>query len=93
MSEKSPGDSGSRIRLADRLALSIPEAARALGVSEGLLRQLLPEIPHVYLGRRTVIPIGPLEEWLRERATTERKRADGIADEILRTVPDIENRA
>jgi hypothetical protein len=73
-----------RLDLAGRLALSIPEAAMALGVSERLVRDLLPELPHVRLGRRTVIPVGPLEEWLRERAKVEQGRAEKVAEEILR---------
>ena len=35
--------------LRTRFSLSLKEAATAFGISEGLLRQLLPEIPHVYL--------------------------------------------
>ncbi len=86
MSEKTPGGSGNRIRLSDRLALSIPEAAAALGVSERHLRELLPEIPHVHLRGRVVIPVRGMEEWLRDQAKAERNRAETIADEVLKTM-------
>ncbi len=75
-----------RLDLTGRLALSIPEAAQALGVSERLLRTVLREIPHLHIGRRTVIPVGPLEEWLRERAKAEPVRVEKAVDEILETV-------
>gem|GEM_PF-5217205 len=39
-----------RLRLPGRLALSLAEAARALGVSERHVREILPELPHVHLG-------------------------------------------
>jgi excisionase family DNA binding protein len=66
-----------------RLALTVPEAAAALGVSERHLRGMLPELPHVHLGGRVVVPIDLLREWLRERAQAERAEADGLAAEIL----------
>ena len=69
--------------LANRLALSVEEAAQALGVSEAHLRALLPELPHVHLGRRVVIPVDSLRAWLRERAETEGRRVDRAVDEIL----------
>ena len=75
-----------RLDLNGRLALSIPEAAESLGVSERLVRDLLPELPHVRLGRRTVIPVGPLEEWLRERAKAEPGQVDAVVDDVLRSV-------
>ena len=75
-----------RLDLNGRLALSISEAAEALGVSEGLFRQLLPEIPRVHLGRRIVIPVALLEEWLRERAKAEPGRIGAVVDDVLRSV-------
>ena len=69
--------------LADRLALSVEEAAQVLGVSEAHLRALLPELPHVHLGRRVVIPVDSLRAWLRERARSERGKVDSAVDEIL----------
>ncbi len=67
-----------------RLALSIAEAAASIGVSERHLRTLLPEVPHVFVGNRVVIPVVPLREWLREQAKAEGTRADAVAREILR---------
>jgi excisionase family DNA binding protein len=71
-----------------RLALSLAEAARALGVSERHVREILPDLPHVHLGRRVVIPVDALREWLRERARRERSRADRAADEIVAALAD-----
>lgn len=71
-----------------RLALSLAEAARALGVSERHVREILPDLPHVHLGRRVVIPVDALREWLRERARRERSRADLAVDEIVAALAD-----
>ena len=72
--------------LVTRLALTIPEAAKAIGVSQRHLRSMLPEIPHCYIGSRVVIPLGPFEEWLRKRAEAQSARADAVVEEILRAV-------
>ncbi len=61
----------SEIRLSDRLGLSVAEAAASLGVSERLMRTVLPEIPHCRLGNRVVIPVSLLDEWLRKQAQEE----------------------
>ena len=74
------------VRLADRLALTVPEAARAVGVSERHLRGMLPEIPHTRLGGRVVIPVEPFRDWLRDRARAEQATADQVAGEILREI-------
>jgi excisionase family DNA binding protein len=73
------------LQLSDRLALTVAEAAEAVGVSERHLRTLLPEIPHTRLGERVVIPVKAFEEWLSKRAQAEKARADQVADEILGT--------
>ena len=67
----------------DRLALSVGETAQVLGVSENHVRALLPELPHVHLGRRVVIPVDSLRAWLRERAACEGRKVDRAVDEIL----------
>lgn len=72
--------------LADRLALSVPEAAQALGISERHLRALLPEIPHVVLGKRIVIPVEPLRSWLAERAKSQQGRVDATVGKLLRSL-------
>jgi excisionase family DNA binding protein len=69
--------------LANRLALTVEEAAATIGVSERHLRTMLPEIPHCRVGARVVIPVEPLKEWLRGRAQTEKAGADQVAQEIL----------
>ncbi len=66
-----------------RLALSVAEAAASIGVSERHLRTLLPEVPHLYVGTRVVIPVEPLREWLRDQSKFEKTRADAVAREIL----------
>ena len=73
-----------RLHLADRLALSVAEAAWVLGISERHLRDCLPEIPHFHLGKRVVIPVDSLREWLKERARAEDGRIDRAVEECLR---------
>ena len=69
--------------LADKLALSVADAARAIGVSERHLRQYLPEIPHLHVGRRVVIPIDSFREWLRARAQGESRRVERAVQDVL----------
>ena len=73
-------------RLADRLALTVEEAAAAIGVSERHLRTMLPEIPHLRLGGRVIIPIKPFDEWLRKRTEQELSAVDEAVDEVLRSI-------
>jgi len=75
--------SASELCLRNRLALSIKEAAAAIGVSERSVRQMLPELPHVRLGSRVVIPVALLEEWLRTQAETEEDRIGSEVESIL----------
>jgi len=70
-------------RLADRLALRPKEAAEAIGISVRHLSTLLPDIPHLYLGNRLVIPVEPLKEWLREQAKAEKSGSDRVAETII----------
>jgi hypothetical protein len=74
------------VRLSDRLALTIPEAATAVGVSERLMRTLLPEIPHCHLGNRVVIPVSLLDEWLRKQAQEEQNVVGKAVNEILEEI-------
>ena len=71
------------LRLADRLALTVEEAAAAVGVSERHLRTMLPEIPHLRLGNRVIIPVKPFDEWLRKRAEQEMSAVDQAVSEVL----------
>jgi|HubBroStandDraft_1064217.scaffolds.fasta_scaffold1584354_1 excisionase family DNA binding protein len=45
-----------------RLTLSVPEAARVLGISRALAYELVArgELPAVHLGRRVVVPVARL---------------------------------
>ncbi len=81
MAERDPVDP--RSWLPNRLGLSIKEAAGVLGVSEGLLRTALPEIPHLHIGTRVVIPVDALRDWLRAQAKAEAQSATRDVDEIL----------
>ncbi len=76
----------SEARLTNRLALRPREAAEALGVSERTLRQMLPELPHVRVGGVVLLPVDALRGWLLEQAKVEQRRADAVADEIVRSV-------
>ena len=71
------------VDLSDRLALTVAEAAEAVGVSERHFRSMLSEIPHVYIGNRVVIPIEQFKEWLRKRAEAQGARADAVVEEVL----------
>ena len=77
-----------RLHLADRLGLRVSEAARALGVSERQLRQILPELPHTRLGGCVVLPVDALRQWLLERVQVEKSRIDTAVDEILASIKD-----
>ena len=76
-------DAPEPVELGTRFALSLKEAAQAFAISEPHLRNLLPELPHVHLGSRVVIPVKPAEEWLCVQARAEKAKADRMADELL----------
>lgn len=79
------------VRLSTRLALSISEAAASLGVSERLMRTLLPDIPHCRLGNRVVIPVAPLDEWLRKEAGKEQTVVGKAVSDILEEIQNSRN--
>ncbi len=79
------------VRLSERLALSIPEAAAAVGVSERLMRSILSEIPHCHVGNRVVIPVSLLDEWLRQQAGKEQTVVGKAVDEILEEIQNSRN--
>ena len=72
------------VDISKRLALRIPEAAAAVGLSEGCFRQALPEIEKLHVGRAVVIPVVALEKWLLERSHAEKSEVDDIVEELLR---------
>ena len=69
--------------LSARVSLGVREAAAALGVSEGLVRKCLPELPHVHLGERVLIPVDELKRWLQERSRAEQQSSRDAVREIL----------
>ena len=72
--------------LTNRVALGIWETATALGVSEGLVRKWLPQMPHTRLGERVLIPVDPLKKWLQERSQAEMDASRRSAAEILKAL-------
>jgi excisionase family DNA binding protein len=58
-----------RIRQSDELAVSLPEAARLLGIGKTLMREIVAreEIPACKIGSRTVIRRAALEAWLEQQ--------------------------
>jgi excisionase family DNA binding protein len=52
--------------MSDRLVLTVPEAAKALGLSKNTLYDLIrdDDFPHVRIGSRIRIPIASLTAWL-----------------------------
>ncbi len=73
-------------QLSERMALSIAEAAAAVGVSERLMRTLMPEIPHCRIGNRVVIPVPLLAEWLRKQAQKDEDVVGKAVNEILEEI-------
>jgi hypothetical protein len=73
-----------RLDLSNRLALSIGEAARAVGLSENAFRKALPDIERVYVGKRVLIPVLSLQKWLRESACHDGTRDETLLDELTK---------
>jgi hypothetical protein len=69
-----------------RLALSIAEAAASVGISERLMRRLMPEIPHCRIGNRVVIPVALLAEWLRRKAKEEQSVVGKAVNDIMEDI-------
>jgi excisionase family DNA binding protein len=72
------------LNLADRMALRPKEVARALGLSERTVRQILPELPTVRVGSVVLVPKEMLERWLQEQAETQEGRIDTVVDEVMK---------
>jgi len=53
-----------------RLAISVDTAASSIGVSGPTLRRLIRKgaFPGVFIGRRVVVPLRALEDWLAAKA-------------------------
>ena len=69
-----------RYRLVDsrrKYAVTVPEAAELLSLSERTVRDLLhddPGFPRVYVGRRVIVPLRALEKWANAKAADESRR-------------------
>jgi len=74
-----------------RLALRPAEAARALGLSERSLRQMLAQIPHLRAGSAVLIPVDSLRDWLRERAQVHQQQTNATVREIVESLDDLNN--
>lgn len=61
-----PPEAGRQEPAASRLAMSVEEASRALGISTWLGYELVAKgvIPSIRLGRRIIVPRAALERWL-----------------------------
>jgi hypothetical protein len=71
------------VDLQGRMALRPREVAQVLGISERLVRQILPELPHTRIGSAVVVPKDMLGEWLRKRAHNEGNRVNTVVDEVV----------
>ena len=74
------------IELAGRLALRIEEAAEALGIAEGTVRNYLSQIPHFRLGRSLLFPVDGLRKWASDQADAQHGHTDEAVEEILSAV-------
>ena len=74
--------------LANRIALTISEAAQSLGVSERHLRTYRSELPVARIGEKPLIPVDALRKWLASRIETEAESTKAAADSILQKMKD-----
>lgn len=58
--------------MTDRLVLTVPEAAKALGISKNTIYDLVrrDDFPHIHIGSRIRIPLAGLEAWLATSGST-----------------------
>lgn len=54
----------------EKIALSVPEAAKMLGVTKVKVYELCgrQDFPAVHIGRRIIIPVQGLHDWLTEQS-------------------------
>ena len=74
------------MKLDERLALTVAEAAATIGVSKRHLQNWLAEIPHMYLGDRLLIPVKPFEAWIRDQVDSHRITSKQIANDMLKAI-------
>lgn len=70
----------------ERVALTVPEAAQSLGVSERHLRSEISEVPHFYIGGRVLIPVRDLREWASSRVRQGQRDLQETVNEVLASV-------
>ena len=63
----------------EKLTINVGELARQLGIGRNAAYALCHSqgFPAIYIGKRVVIPVEPLREWLREKGM-EQKTIDGV---------------
>lgn len=71
------------LALPERLALRPKEAAKALGLSERKFREVMHELPHVFVGGVRLFPVTALREWLARGAAAEKGRIADLVDDLL----------
>ncbi len=77
------------LRLRDRLALKVEEAARTLGMSVGSFREhLLPNCPKIRAGRGVRIPLEPFKKYLELRAEQDREDFGDSIEELFEGLDD-----
>lgn len=77
------------LRLCDRVALCIDEAARAIGLSEGAFREhLLPRCPKFRAGRSVRIPLTAFKRFLEDLAAHEGESVGDSVDDLFSRLDD-----
>ena len=80
-----PSNGRDPFRLADRVALTLSEAAKAMGVCKNTLRRLISTegLPVIRTGGVVLVPVDELRRWLSERASREANTVSAVVDEVL----------
>ena len=57
--------------MAERLAVDLAEAGEMLGVGRSTVHKMVRagKLPHVRIGRRIIIPVKALKDWLEQQAS------------------------
>lgn len=63
----------------EKLTINVGELARQLGIGRNQAYSLCktPGFPAIQIGKRIIVPVEPLQEWLREKGM-EQKTIDGV---------------
>ncbi len=73
----------SRVDLSTRLALTIEEAATALGVSPRHVRNHISDLPHFHLGRCVLLPVDSMRDWGQRQVAAEVADTHDVAREMF----------